>query len=132
MSDGVMILLIFGLIALLGGGTTALVLVISKRVRAHKEQTYTGATTGTIVRVRPGSTDRPTVVYVRYEVDGTEYERHETVKLTSEAIKLGPIPIGQTKRGKIPSSVGDVVRVSYLPTDPSKAILTDNKGLMNA
>lgn len=132
MSDGVMILLIFGLIALLGGGTTALVLVISKRARAHKEQAYTGATTGTIVRVRPGSTDRPTVVYVRYEVDGTEYECHETVKLTSEAIKLGPIPIGQTKRGKIPSSVGDVVRVAYLPTDPSKAILTDNKGLMNA
>lgn len=132
MSDGVMILLIFGLIALLGGGTTALVLVITKRVRAHKEQIYTGATAGTIVRVRPGSTDRPTVVYVRYEVDGTEYERRETVKLTSEAIKLGPIPIGQTKRGKIPSSVGDTVRVSYLPTDPSKAILTDNKGLMNA
>lgn len=132
MSDGVMILLIFGLIALLGGGTTALVLVISRRVRAHKEQTYTGATTGTIVRVRPGSADRPTVVYVRYEVDGTEYECRESVKLTSEAIKLGPIPIGQTKRGKIPSSVGDVVRVSYLPTDPSKAILTDNKGLMNA
>ena len=127
-----MILLIFGLIALLGGGTTALVLVITKRVRAHKEQIYTGATTGTIVRVRPGSTDRPTVVCVRYEVDGTEYERRETVKLTSEAIKLGPIPIGQTKRGKIPSSVGDTVRVSYLPTDPSKAILTDNKGLMNA
>lgn len=127
-----MILLIFGLIALLGGGTTALVLVITKRVRAHKEQIYTGATTGTIVRVHPGSTDRPTVVYVRYEVDGTEYERRETVKLTSEAIKLEPIPIGQTKRGKIPSSVGDTVRVSYLPTDPSKAILTDNKGLMNA
>ena len=131
MSDGVMILLIFGLIALLGGGTTALVLVIAKRVRAHKEQAYTGATTGTIVRVRPGSTDRPTVVYVRYEVDGTEYECHETVKLTSEAIKLGPIPIGQRKRGKIPSSVGDTVRVAYLPTDPSKAILSDNKGLMN-
>ena len=65
------------------------------------------------------------------KVDDTEYERHETVKLTSEAIKLGPIPIGQRKRGKIPSSVGDTVRVAYLPTDPSKAILTDNKGLMN-
>ena len=48
MSDGVMVLLIFGLIALLGGGTTALVLVIAKRARAHKEQTYTGAITGTV------------------------------------------------------------------------------------
>ena len=131
MSDGVMILLIFGLIALLGGGTTALVLAIARRVRAHKEQTYTGTTTGTIVRVRPGSTERPTVVYVRYEVDGTEYECRESVKLASEAIKLGPIPIGQRKRGKIPSRVGETVRVAYLPADPSKAILADNKGLMN-
>ena len=130
MSDGVMVLLIFGLIALLGGGTTAFVLVIAKRVRAHKEQTYT-ATTGTIVRVRPGSTDRPTVVYVRYEVEGTEYECRESVKLSSESIKLGPIPVGQRKRGKIPSSVGSTVRVAYLPSDPSKALLTDNKGLMN-
>lgn len=104
MSDGVMILLIFGLIALLGGGTTALVLVITKRVRAHKEQIYTGATTGTIVRVRPGSTDRPTVVYVRYEVDGTEYERRETVKLTSEAIKLGPFPLGRPSAERSPQA----------------------------
>ena len=38
MSDGIMILLIFGLIALLGGGTTALVLLIAKRVREIKER----------------------------------------------------------------------------------------------
>ncbi|MDM8271298.1 DUF3592 domain-containing protein [Thermophilibacter provencensis] len=131
MSDGIMILLIFGLIAVLGGGTTALVLLVAKRVRARKEQTYSGSTTGTVVRVRPGSTDRPTVVYVRYVVDGTAYECHETVKLTSEPIKLGPVPVGQRKRGKIPSSVGSEVRVAYLPADPSKAILADNGGLMN-
>ena len=131
MSDGIMIILIFGLIALLGGGTTALVLLVAKRVRARKEQTYTGSTTGIVVRVRPGSTDRPTVVYVRYEVNGTAYECHETVKLTSEPIKLGPVPVGQRKRGKIPSSVGSEVRVAYLPDDPSKAILSDNGGLMN-
>lgn len=131
MSDGAMILLIFGLIALLGGGTTAIVLLVSKRVRAHKERTYTGQTMGTIVRVRPGSVDRPTTVYVRYEVDGVTYERRETVKLTSEAIKLGPIPIGQRKHGKIPSRVGCAVPVAYLPEDPSKAILVGNDGLMN-
>lgn len=131
MSDGIMILLTFGLIALLGGGTTALVLLIAKRARARKEQTYTCITMGTVVRVRPGSMDRPTVVYVRYVVDGTAYECHETVKLTSEPIKLGPVPVGQRKRGKIPSSVGSEVRVAYLPADPSKAILADNGGLMN-
>lgn len=132
MSDGAMILLIFGLIALLGGGTTAIVLLVSKRVRAHKERTYTGQTVGTIIRVRPGGVDRPTTVYVRYEVGGMTYERRETVKLTSEAIKLGPIPIGQRKHGKIPSRVGCTVPVAYLPEDPSMAILVGNDGLMNA
>lgn len=131
MSDGAMILIIFGLIALLGGGTTAIVLLVAKRVRAHKERTYTGQTVGTIVRVRPGSVDRPTTVYVRYEVGGVTYECRETVKLTSEAIKLGPIPIGQRKHGKIPSRVGCTVLVAYLPEDPSKAILMGNSGLMN-
>lgn len=131
MTDGVMILLIFGLIALLGGGTTALALLIARRVRVCKERAYTGETTGTVVRVRPGSTERPTVVYVRYEVDGMTYECHETVKLSSEPIRLGRVPVGQRKRGKIPSRMGSAVRVAYLPTDPSKAILADNKGLMN-
>lgn len=92
MSDGVMILLVFALIALLGGGTTALVLLIARQARARKERAYTAETVGTVVRVRPGGVDRPTVVYVRYEVDGVSYECHETVKLSSELIRLGPRP----------------------------------------
>ena len=131
MSDGIMILLIFGLIALLGGGTTALALLIVRRVRAKKEREYTGEAVGTVVRIRRGGIDRPTSVCVRYEVDGRTYECRETVKLESELIKIGPIPIGQRKRGKIASHVGSQVRVAYLPSDPSKAILVDNTGLMN-
>lgn len=131
MSDGAMILLVFGLIILPVGGMTAIVLLIVKRIRAHRERTYTGRTVGTIVRVRPGNIDRPTIVYVRYEVDGTAYECHETVKLTNKAIRIGPIPIGQRKLGKIPSRVGCTVPVAYLPEDPSKAILVGNSGLMN-
>lgn len=131
MNDGVMILIIFGLIALLGVGATALVLVIAKRVRANKERTYTGETVGTVVRVCPGGVDRPAAVYVCYEVDGQTYECCETVKLKSEFIKIGPIPIGQRKRGKIASRVGCAVRVAYLPSGPSKAILADNGGLVN-
>ena len=50
---------------------------------------------------------------------------------TSELVKLGPIPIGQRKRGKIASRVGSQVRVAYLPEDPSRAILADNSGLVN-
>ena len=131
MSDDIMILLIFGLIALLGGGTTALVLLIAKRVRAKKEREYTGEAVGTVVRFRMGGIDRPSSVCVRYEVDGRTYECRETVKLKSELIKIGPVPIGQRKRGKIAMRVGSKVRVAYLPSDPSKAILADNTGLMN-
>ena len=131
MSDDIMILLVFGLIALLGGGTTALVLLIAKRVRAKKEREYTGEAVGTDVRFRMGGIDRPSSVCVRYEVDGRTYECRETVKLKSELIKIGPVPIGQRKRGKIATRVGSKVRVAYLPSDPSKAILADNAGLMN-
>ena len=131
MSDGIMILLIFGLIALLGGGTTALALLIAKRVHEKKEREYTGETVGTVVRFRPGGVDRPASVYVRYEVDGRAYECRETVKLKSEPIKVGPVPIGQRKTAKIATRVGSQVRVAYLPGDPSMAILADNTGLMN-
>ena len=131
MSDGVMILLIFALIALLGGGTTALVIALARRSRARKERVYTGLTVGTVVRRRFGGLDDPTVVWVRYEVDGVSYECRESVKLASEAIKLGPVPIGQRKVGRIPSEEGSRVRVAYLPEDPSKAILVDNRVLMN-
>lgn len=131
MSGGAMILLIFGLIALLGGGTTVLALLIAKRIRAKKEREYTGETIGTVVRFRRGGIDRPTSACVRYEVDGRTYECRETLKLESELIKIGPVPIGQRKRGKIASRVGSKVRVVYLSSDPSKAILADNTGLMN-
>lgn len=53
-----MILSIFGLIALLSGGTTALALLIAKRVRERKERGCTGQTVGTVVRYRRGSVDR--------------------------------------------------------------------------
>lgn len=131
MSDGVMILLIFGLIALLGGGTTALALFIARRIRGRKEREYTGETVGTVVRYRRGGIEGPASVYVRYEVDGQAYECRETVKLKSEFIKIGSVPIGQRKTAKIATRAGSQVRVAYLPSDPSKAILADNTGLMN-
>lgn len=59
------------------------------------------------------------------------YECHETVKLRSGPIKAGPVSIGQRKIAKIATRVGGRVRVAYLSSDPSKAILADNMGLMN-
>ncbi|MDM8245587.1 hypothetical protein QUW40_03125 [Collinsella tanakaei] len=131
MSDGTMILLIFGLIALLGGGTTALALFIARRVREKKEREYTCEIVGTVVRFRRGGIDRPASVCVRYEVDGQIYECCETVKLRSEPIKIGSVLIGQRKTAKIATHVGARVRVAHLPNDPSKAILADSTGLLN-
>lgn len=105
MSDGIMILLVFVLIALLGGGT--------------------------VVRFRRGGIDRPASVRVRYEVGGKTCECRETVKLRSGPIMVCPVPIGQCKTSKIATRVGSQVLVAYLPSDPSKAIPADNTGLMN-
>lgn len=70
-------------------------------------------------------------MHVRYEVGGKTYECHETVKLRSELIEAGPVSMGQRKIAKIAARVGSPVRVAHLSSDPSKAILADNTGLMN-
>ena len=60
-----------------------------------------------------------------------ELECSETVELGSGPIKIGSGPIGQRKTGKIATHVGSRARVAYLPGDPPKTTLADNKGLMN-
>lgn len=68
-------------------------------------------------------------IRVSYTVDGTAYELTESAKLRSEAIKLGPIPIGQKQVPKLPTTeVGERVTVCYDPNDPSRAHLRDNEG----
>ena len=131
MSDGIMILLVLAPIALLGGGTTTLTLFIARRIREKREREYACETVGTVVRFRRGGIDRPASVCVRYEVDGQIYECCETVKLRSEPIKIGHVTIGQRKTAKIATRVGGQVRVAFLPSDPSKAILADSTGLLN-
>lgn len=68
---------------------------------------------------------------VRYETDGQICKRRETVELRSEPINAGPVPIGQRKTARIATHAGSLVRVAYLPSDPSKAILAGNTGPMN-
>ena len=67
------------------------------------------------MRRRNGGSEHPTVVWVRYEVDGVAYERHESVRLTSKAITVWSH--WAEKVEKIPSELGYTVRVAYLPTD---------------
>ena len=132
MGDGIMIILIFALIALMGGGLAAAIILGTKWSRARKERAYTGETTGVVERIRSHGVDRPTVAYVRYRVDGAEYTFHETLKVKSNAIKLGAVPIGQRKTYVLDCALGSTVRVNYLPSDPSRAILTDNRGVMTS
>lgn len=131
MSDGMVIVIIFAVIALMGGGLAAAIVLCIKWSRTRKERSYTGETMGVVERIRPGGSDRASYAYVRYCVDGVEYTLRESLKLNSALIKLGPIPIGQRKTYVLGCSVGSTVRVSYLPSDPSRAILTDNRGIMN-
>lgn len=132
MSDGIMIILIFALIALMGAGLAAAIILGTKWSRARKERAYTGETTGVVERIRSYGVDRPSVAYVRYRVDGVDYTFRETLKVRSSAIKLGPVSIGQRKTYVLDCSPGSTVRVNYLPSDPSRAILTDNRGVMTS
>ena len=66
---------------------------------------------------------------VRYCVGGMEYELKEMLAMKSEAIKIGPIPVGRRVVPVLPrSEVGDTVVVCYNPSNPSSAHLRDNAG----
>lgn len=72
-------------------------------------------------------------IRVEYQVDGKTYEVIETVKMKSEFIKLGPIPIGQRKAPRLPTTeVGRNAVVCYDPENPRRAYLRDNKGWMTS
>ncbi len=92
----------------------------------------TAITSGTIVDLRVKGLDFPTVITVRYEAGGRTYEIEDSIKLRSEAIKIGFLPVGQKRVPVMGStSVGSAARVSYNPADPAEAFLTDNIGKCN-
>ena len=89
----------------------------------------TETTTGVVVELRSLGIDDPTVVSVGYEVDGVEYKISETLKYKSTAIKIGFLPIGMKKSIVMGEArVGTVTSVSYNPSKPSEAYITNNVG----
>lgn len=128
MGDGVMTPLIFGPIALLGGVTAALALLIAMRVHERKEREYTGETSGTV----PPRWHRPPRVRVR-ALRGRR--RDLQAPRDREAQKRAHQGRSRTHRQaqdlQDRRAYGRLVRVVYLPSDPSKTILADNTGLMN-
>lgn len=88
--------------------------------------------TGTLVDYQPDGLKQPAVIVVSYYVGETEYQIKETVKLRSEAIKVGVLPIGQRKFPKIgDTTIGRDIEVLYNKQDPSMAYIRDNVGIMN-
>lgn len=97
----------------------------------------TARAVGTIHSLGKRGMDFPTTVVVSYMVAGRQFEISETLKLKSQAIRLGFLPVGQRKSpvlrtidGQLPG-VGGQVSVSYDPADPQNAFLTDNSGRIN-
>lgn len=92
---------------------------------------------GTIVRLRStgdvGMGNSGTCLYVKYVVDGTEYQLKEMLHVKSKTIKWGSIPIGQEKIPVLGDvSIGAKVAVLYNPVKPKRAYLRDNKGIQTS
>ena len=92
----------------------------------------TEITTGVVVKLNSIGIEEQTVISVAYEVGGVEYQISEGIKYKGEAVKLGFIPIAM-KRVPVmgDTRVGAVTSVSYNPSNPAEAFLTENKGRFN-
>lgn len=133
MSDGQMITIVFAALFLGVPAIVGVVLLLVKRNRALRMEAYTGRCQGEVVALAPHGRHSVTVARVRYEVGGRSYELEEALALRSEAIRVGPVPIGQRKTPKLGDMrPGREVEVAYLLEDPSQALIIGNDGLMNA
>ncbi|WP_458458050.1 hypothetical protein [Pseudobutyrivibrio sp.] len=93
----------------------------------------TAITTGKIKELRSRGLNKATMIIVEYCVDGVAYEVKEGIKLKSESIKIGFIPIGQRKSPVMGDvSVGSNTSISYNPQNPAEAFITKNKGFLIA
>lgn len=92
----------------------------------------TDTTFGTIKSLKIKGHDFPTLITVEYQVDGKSFEITESLKLKSEKIKLGFLPVGQKRVSVIGNiEVGSSVKVNYNPSNPLEAFITDNIGKAN-
>ena len=89
-------------------------------------------TLGRITAIKSKGLDFPTEITVEYVVDGISYFVTETLKLKSEVVKIGFIPIGRRKFPAMgDASVGSYASVNYNPLNPAKSYLTYNIGRAN-
>lgn len=131
LSDGAMIVLIFGGIVLIPFVTVLIVLAAAKKRRKRKYEKYRGMVLGTVTWIRPGGIDHPSVIHAVYHVNGKEYQIKETAKLKSRTIKVGKIPVGQ-KKSFVMGAVaqGDQIWIRYDERRPERAIICGNDGVV--
>lgn len=70
-------------------------------------------------------------VTVEYEVENKKYIIKESLKLKSEAIKIGFLPIGQRTVPKVKCEKGGTVVVVYDEKKPQNGHIKGNDGIMN-
>lgn len=101
-------------------------------MRKGKRKKCTTETTGTIIKTERKSPNMPTMITVEYVVDGVMYTVKESVKLKSEAIKIGFLPIGQRRIPRMGNiTEGNTVAISYNPEKPEMAYVKENVGIVN-
>lgn len=86
---------------------------------------------GVVVDLKIKGIDSPTVVTVEYEIEGVKYTIKETLKLKSEVIKLGFLPIGQRQVPKVKCEKGKSVIIEYEEKAPDKGHIKGNGGIIN-
>lgn len=132
MSDGLMIITIFSSIILVPILIVFMIYKINKFIRGKKNKNYQGKTIGKVIFLKSKGLNSPIIITVEYLVNGISYSIKETMKLKSEPIKLGAIPIGQRKVpiiGKV--MIGSSVYVKYDLNNPAKALIEGNDGFIN-
>lgn len=132
MSDGLMIITIFSSIILVPILIVFMIYKINKFIRGKKNKNYQGKTIGKVIFLKSKGLNSPIIITVEYLVNGISYSIKKTMKLKSEPIKLGAIPIGQRKVpiiGKV--KIGSSVYVKYDLNNPAKALIEGNDGFIN-
>ncbi|MDI9497649.1 MAG: hypothetical protein QM270_04080 [Bacillota bacterium] len=88
-------------------------------------------TAGKVIERRNRGMDCPAIVTVQYSVNGEVFTIKESLKIKSQAIKTGFLPIGQRKTFKLNCQAGDTVTVIYDERKPHKRRIKGNEGIIN-
>ena len=67
-------------------------------------------TTGIVLDIKSKGHDCPTIATIEYQVNGIKYIIKESLKLKSQAIKIGVLPVAQKLTPKVKCIKGECVK----------------------